>query len=357
MPFLILLSNKIFYAEQKYKKKKGKNMEKINSVDSRRFSFFIIDNEVLDNFQLSPLEFTVYSHLVRYAGNKREAYLSNSKLAKDYQKSRRSIINALKVLCEKDLICKKTQSNGNGLNEYIIQNVPKKQQGADPVPPGNTPCSATIHPCSPTEHPPVPPGNTKKTLINNTYINTKKEDAKKIPPSPQAKGIIESLKKILTAWKDSTCQNITPKSIQEAYKRVCLEFGLPEVEQAIKAYILDDWHKNNPSAWDLVKLLKNENREIEKWAGVYKLKYANTKPGKGDYPGNKGDYPDFKTMSLKDVVNYPWFGHVPELEKDGIISRNDVENWKKTGDRKKAKASITDIIKMNWLKFNESVTE
>ena len=97
---------------------------KENSVtDEQRRSFFTIDNKILDDFSLNPLELTIYCHLKRHSKNGEKITLSNSDLAKRYKKSRTSIITAINSLIDKTLVQKIKQSNGSSLNEYTMTRV------------------------------------------------------------------------------------------------------------------------------------------------------------------------------------------------------------------------------------------
>ncbi len=78
---------------------------KFSVRDKRAAGFFQIDNEVLDNYNLSPFAFLLYSWLLRYAGNKTGSYFSVRTFAEKYKKSRNTIRAARKELLDAKLIC------------------------------------------------------------------------------------------------------------------------------------------------------------------------------------------------------------------------------------------------------------
>jgi DNA-binding MarR family transcriptional regulator len=94
-------------------------------TDKRRYNFFIIDNEVADNADLTPYEFRVYAQIVRYAGNERTAWPGHKKLAETCNMSRSTVIRAITTLEEKGLLGVERNSTSGSVNTYYVRHVSK----------------------------------------------------------------------------------------------------------------------------------------------------------------------------------------------------------------------------------------
>jgi hypothetical protein len=86
----------------------GKNMD--TGTDSRRFNFFIVDNEAVDNYDLNPYEGWLYVVILRHINQQTGiAFPSLSTLAKKAGMTVPTVIKYLKSLEEKRLIVRKQQ--------------------------------------------------------------------------------------------------------------------------------------------------------------------------------------------------------------------------------------------------------
>ncbi|HOV14773.1 MAG TPA: helix-turn-helix domain-containing protein [Spirochaetota bacterium] len=101
-------------------------------TDKRKTGFFMVDNEVLDDYSLSPYDFMVYCSFLKYAGNKNFCFPSLNTLAEKLKISKPQIIKSIKILEQKKLISiQKTQNKDKSYvtNNYIINNVDKYYDG------------------------------------------------------------------------------------------------------------------------------------------------------------------------------------------------------------------------------------
>ncbi len=80
------------------------SVSELRSVDSRRQGFFIVDNEIVDVYDLSLVAFAVYSHLVRWAGVKKPVLKINW-FAKRFRIGRSKVREGLSELESRGLIC------------------------------------------------------------------------------------------------------------------------------------------------------------------------------------------------------------------------------------------------------------
>lgn len=98
--------------------------------DARRHDFFIIDNEVVDNYKLGPYAGWLYVVIVRHVNQKsNEAFPSLSTLAKETGMSEPSVIKYLAVLEQQGLIRIEKHKHENGVhdkNHYVALAVPKQ---------------------------------------------------------------------------------------------------------------------------------------------------------------------------------------------------------------------------------------
>lgn len=97
-------------------------------IDKRRHSFFIIDNEVLDDYQLSEPALVYYAWLCRHAKHSK-AYSSKSEKARRYSTGTKKWLAAERELIDKQLV-KKTGQTDQGATIYDILPV-KKGVGLD----------------------------------------------------------------------------------------------------------------------------------------------------------------------------------------------------------------------------------
>lgn len=119
-------------------------MRKFEIRDKREAGFWQTDNEVLDYYPLSPLAFTLYSWLLRYAGNRTGAYFSIRKFAERYRKGKETVRDARDELIAHKLIANAGSDPKTGVVYFDLLPVPKGPGSvSDPprVPTGPTPGS------------------------------------------------------------------------------------------------------------------------------------------------------------------------------------------------------------------------
>ena len=98
--------------------------------DKRRQDFFIIDNAVIDDYNLTPFEFTVYAIIVRRAYNKTTAWPGMANIAKWGSMSKSTVIRAVNGLEEKGLLQVKRgkkEDGQNAANIYTIMETSRPQ--------------------------------------------------------------------------------------------------------------------------------------------------------------------------------------------------------------------------------------
>lgn len=171
-----------------------KNTPEISPRDKRRTGFFIVDNEVLDNYNLSPLAFTLYSWLIRYSSGS-GAFLSVRAFAKRYGAGKETIRKAMRELTSTGLIVASGKSE-SGSHYYDL--LPVDKTGPAQAHPG----LSQTHPGSVVDPPPGLSQTPKKTQEKKT----KKEDTQGTPPF-----LKEYQQQYLTRFK--TLPRITLKEI------------------------------------------------------------------------------------------------------------------------------------------------
>ena len=96
----------------------------ISGQDERNIGFFHIDNEVLDNYALTPYSFMLYGILVRFVNKKKGyAFPSTQTIATKMKSSRPTVSKTIKELEEKKLIRVERSRAGN---HYFILAVVKE---------------------------------------------------------------------------------------------------------------------------------------------------------------------------------------------------------------------------------------
>lgn len=162
--------------------------DKIKVSDRREPGYFTIDNEILDNYNISPIAFLVYAWLSRYSG-KKDPFISISKLAKDYKKSRNTIRESVNELVDKKLIEKTIQGN-SGVSFYALLKVDKTPKSivSDRPPPElveTTPRSVTDHP--------LVPDRPQRRLTKEDLENKTNKEEKKISEIDNSKWSSEDM--------------------------------------------------------------------------------------------------------------------------------------------------------------------
>ena len=108
-------------------------------TDARRFNFFMIDNEVVDNYDLNPQEGWLYIAIVRYVNQQTGiAFPSLATLAEKTNMSVPTVVKYLKTLQEKRLINITGQydpvTKAHKSNHYILRGVVKEvNKGCKPA--------------------------------------------------------------------------------------------------------------------------------------------------------------------------------------------------------------------------------
>ena len=139
--------------------------------DKRRQDFFIIDNAVIDDYNLTPFEFTVYAIIVRRAYNKTTAWPGMANIAKWGSMSKSTVIRAVNGLEEKGLLQVKRGKKEDGQNAANIYTIMETSR-------------------------PQTPGSVRETLgvvseidqKNTEDKKTKEEDSNTTPPAKAADG-------------------------------------------------------------------------------------------------------------------------------------------------------------------------
>lgn len=99
--------------------------KQIEPSDEREIGYFQIDNEILEDYTLSPLALTVYCHLVKWSAAKtRTGYASVTSICERYSKGRATVVAAFKELLTANLIQHRATSD-RGVKRYGILKVPK----------------------------------------------------------------------------------------------------------------------------------------------------------------------------------------------------------------------------------------
>jgi len=101
-----------------------KPKENLMSSDKRDPGFFNIDNELIDNYQLSDTAFYIYCKLIRHSGI--QSYVSVKELSKKLKRGKSTIINQIQDLINKGLIEKSNLKSGSGAIIYNILPVKKE---------------------------------------------------------------------------------------------------------------------------------------------------------------------------------------------------------------------------------------
>ncbi|WP_306473030.1 helix-turn-helix domain-containing protein, partial [Bacillus pseudomycoides] len=95
--------------------------------DRRKYGFFMIDNEIVDDERLTHKEMAVYMSLCRHANRETgSCFPSLSTIGKKVKMSKNTVLNALKLLIELGYISKENRSSedgGHASNIYYINDV------------------------------------------------------------------------------------------------------------------------------------------------------------------------------------------------------------------------------------------
>lgn len=113
-----------------------------SKVKKREPGFFIIDNEILEDFKLGAYTELYYMWLCKYAFSG-IGFISKSKLAKRYKVSRNRFIKAEKLLIEKKLIKNIGYTDYYNIPIFEILKVKKKKKKKRPVLHREQGCSTT----------------------------------------------------------------------------------------------------------------------------------------------------------------------------------------------------------------------
>lgn len=205
-------------------------------VKKREPGFFIIDNEIIDVFGLNPYEITYYNFLCRYS-NQDQAFLSKSKLAKQYKTSRNRWISAEKKLIDLNLISKMAFTD-SGVPIYQINNakeVAKVFLSRAGVPVENRGCSHT-------EQGGVPTQNINKTIYNKTN----KQDIAESKDSPvehsniknNHKQVTEVIYNIMTIYNNGSKPIWHGAKYGQAIKKMLKDSTPDEIKRKAVSFIV-----------------------------------------------------------------------------------------------------------------------
>jgi hypothetical protein len=229
--------------------------------DRRKWNFFQVNNEILDNYDLSLGAYWLYSKILRHSGVKDCCFLSLNRLAKDCRLggneasqrgvSRQSIINWRQQLIDKKLIRverRESQKVGHAMTWYIVCDIEKTSP-----PLSNQVDKASQRDLTPLVNSGLPP------LVNlnchEEYISTEEYKEKKKPANPPSAYSQE----FLLFWQayPTGCRGKAGKgAAYKSWQRQKLNKHLPEVIAALAKWKKSDqWTKDfgayipNPATW------------------------------------------------------------------------------------------------------------
>src|SRR3990167_5916484 len=94
----------------------------IEIKDKRETGYYIVDNEILDNYTLSPLAIVLYNFLCRFSGrDSKEAFLSMSAFSKRYKCGRNTIKKSRDELISRKIISG-GKLNAKGIQVFTLEN-------------------------------------------------------------------------------------------------------------------------------------------------------------------------------------------------------------------------------------------
>ncbi len=142
-------------------------MDKV--TDKRQPGFFIIDNEILDDYRLDEIQLFLYCKISRHSNRYGRGYFSLGKLKKLMRWGNTTVADAIKVLVGKNLILADLKT-GLGYSFEMLPVIKKNPSSSGNTPP--TPSSSGNDP-SPTGRSTLPPTGNKEDLTKEKNI---KED-------------------------------------------------------------------------------------------------------------------------------------------------------------------------------------
>ncbi|HDR8448219.1 TPA: helix-turn-helix domain-containing protein [Bacillus cereus] len=242
--------------------------------DERIRSFFILDNEVVDDERLTHKEMAVYIMLCRHVNKETGAcFPSLSTIGKKVGMSKNTVIKSLNILIEMGYVTKEKRASkeqGNMSNCYCINDVHQLNRGVQEM---NGACSGD-------ERRLVHEVSTNNTNINNTkltrYILSETEEE-----TPSEKAIVqqqeekEACECIFQHWNEKEIiehRVLTQKTVSKIKARLNT-FGVEELQQAIDHYhtVLTRPEYFWEYRWSLQEFLRSDEN-VEKFLNTAYLK-------------------------------------------------------------------------------------
>ncbi|PEN96238.1 hypothetical protein CN553_14795 [Bacillus cereus] len=241
--------------------------------DERIRSFFILDNEIVDDERLSHKEMAVYITLCRHVNQETGVcFPSLSTIGKKVGMSKNTVIKSLNILIEVGYVTKEKRASkeqGNMSNRYRINDVPQLNRGVQEM---NEACSGD-------ERRLVHEVSTNNTNINNTkltrYIPSETEEETPSETARTHQQGKEACESIFQHWNEKEIikhRILTQKSVSKIKARLTT-FGVEELKQAIDHYhtVLTRPEYFWEYRWSLQEFLRSDDN-VEKFLNTAYLK-------------------------------------------------------------------------------------
>ena len=269
-------------------------MDKV--TDKRQPGFFIIDNEVLDDYGLKEIEFFIYSKIMRHSNKNGKGYFSLRKLKKLMKWGNTTVSGCVKALVDKKLVLAELKK-GIG---YEFEVLPVVKKNRSPV--GNTqgePFPAQEGWCSPHGKGGVPPTGNKEDLTKQDFL--KKTIKKEVVTLPFL--LTDELKAILEEFNQTAgTKFIADKTLITLWESAKRGWDVDYLSQAVHNYALSTWHhrkfRTGQNAWNLKKFLRNHDGEIPK----FHEQNPPAEEGTGYQPIDLENSPDMTEEELNKII-------------------------------------------------------
>lgn len=245
-----------------------KEQSNIDHVDERNHNFFMVDNEIIDDYKLSVDADSIYMLIIRRAQHKKTCYPSIRRWMKEKHRGHDKAKNAVKELTEKKLIKIDGRKYPNGPFIYRIlpvkkgvsrvgtpeikgiikaNGVPVNQRG---VPGAGTGGVSTV--------------GTEKDKVNKT-IKKKEKPVVSLPLL-----LTDEFKSIIEDFNETAGTKFIPdKTLIKLWTSAKKNWDVDYLSCAIHNYALSSWHRKKflagKNSWSLKKLLRNRDDEIPKF--------------------------------------------------------------------------------------------
>ncbi|MED2754611.1 helix-turn-helix domain-containing protein [Bacillus thuringiensis] len=262
--------------------------------DERVRSFFILDNEVVDDERLTHKEMAVYITLCRHVNHETGVcFPSLATIGQKVGMSKNTVIKALNTLIEMGYITKEKRASkeqGNMSNCYRINDVHQLNRGVQEM---NEACAGD-------ERRLVHEVSTNNTNSNNTkltrYIPSETEEEASSETKRTKQQERESCESIFQHWNEKEIikhRVLTQKTVSKIKARLNT-FGVEELQQAIDHYhtVLTRPEYFWEYRWSLQEFLRSDEN-VEKFLNTAYLKGLRKK--EFQYPS---DLPTVRTSGL-----------------------------------------------------------